>query len=433
MNKFRRCFRIALFVGFVLLAFLGLAKEKIELTWWGFQEPNLRLFQEAAQLFNQTRDDVEIVFKGTVYPYEEMHDKLMMAALSGVGSPDLCNVEIGKLGFFLRGSTIPFYDVSDVVEPYENELLKLRTDLYTFEGKLYGIPTHVAAGFIFYNTALFEELGLDPDDIVTWDDFIEMGKKITRDKDGDGKIDVWMTDVEINDLHMLIGLSKQRGGGIYDKDGNLLIDSQANIDALQFYQDLVYKYEIATVCPGGFHHDPSFFAWCNSGKVASVIMPQWFVTRFTDMMPDLAGKMIIRPLPAVTEGGKRSYMSGGTCTTITKQIDPKKIPIVKEFLVFAKVTYEANVRIAEIGFDPWRRDVYDDPRVMAPNAYFRNEPILETVKVLLDSDGIPSDYIGPLYPEVLELYRESIPFRAIVNREDPEKILKEAGRQIRSN
>src|SRR5690606_28719970 len=42
---------------------------------------------------------------------------------------------------------------------------------------------------LLYRTDLFEEAGLTPPE--TWDEFIEVAKKLTVDTDGDGSIDRW--------------------------------------------------------------------------------------------------------------------------------------------------------------------------------------------------------------------------------------------------
>jgi arabinosaccharide transport system substrate-binding protein len=355
-----------------------------------------------------------------------------MATMSGVGAPDLCDVEIGKFGFFLRGD-VPFYDLTELVTEYKDKLLDIRLKAFQYQGKQYGIPTHIGAGLVYYNTELFANAGVNVDDIKTWDDFIEIGKKITQDTDGDGTPDIWMTDVETNDLHIIKLLAMQRGGGVYGDDGELILDSQGNIEAIQFLQDLVVKHKIARIAPGGFHFDASYFPWVNEGHIAAIIMPEWYMGVMMNNMPDLQGKIAVRPLPLVSPGGKRSGMSGGTATVITKQIDPDKVEAAKQFLVFSKLTYEAQKLIwTDMGYDPYRMDVYDDPEVLKPLPYFNNESVAAMIKDLWNNNDIPNDNMGPYYPEVLEQLRESVPYRAFENLEDPATVLKEAAEEVRS-
>ncbi len=163
------------------------------------------------------------------------------------------------------------------------------------------------------------------------------------------------------------------------------------------------------------------------------MMPQWYMIRFTEFMPDLSGKIAIRPMPKATPDGKRSGMGGGTGTVITKQIDPAKLDIAKKYLGFAKLTYEANKRIwTDLGFDPTRKDVYDDPDLMKPLPYFNNEPVLAVIKELFENNDIKPEALGPYYPEIRELLRETVCYRAIEEKADPATILKEAADEIRA-
>lgn len=47
-----------------------------------------------------------------------------------------------------------------------------------YDGKMIALPTGVNGGIWLTNTALLDEAGIDVNDIVTWDDFIEAGKKL---------------------------------------------------------------------------------------------------------------------------------------------------------------------------------------------------------------------------------------------------------------
>ena len=47
-----------------------------------------------------------------------------------------------------------------------------------YDGKMIALPTGVNGGIWLANTALFDEVGIDPESIVTWDDFIAAGKKM---------------------------------------------------------------------------------------------------------------------------------------------------------------------------------------------------------------------------------------------------------------
>src|SRR5690606_30268501 len=203
-----------------------------------------------------------------------------------------------------------------------------------------------------------------------------------------------------------------------------------NIEALQFLHDLVYQHQISMVGTGV--HDAVAYNIINAGEVASLWMPQWYMIRYTEFMPDLHGKVAIRPLPAWEPGGRRSAVGGGTGTAITDQINPNHLPIAMEFLEYAKLTYEANVKIwTEFGFDPFRHDVFSDPRLREPLPYFSNEIVFD---VILDIyDEIAPQYLSPIFQETnWDILGPEVFFPVMEeNILDPETALKNAAQRAR--
>src|SRR5690606_30908974 len=100
--------------------------------------------------------------------------------------------------------------------------------------------------------------------------------------------DVYMTSIETGDIFSTYAIMLMMGGGTYNADGEIILDSPENIEALQFIQDLVHEHGIARPTSGGDHHDPTHFLDLVEGRVASVWMPQWYMTRFTD---DMSGEL----------------------------------------------------------------------------------------------------------------------------------------------
>lgn len=399
--------------------------QEVTLTFWTFVDAHADFFNRQAERFNAEHPEVKIKLEPTVIDYMEMHDKLLIALQAGTGAPDLVDIEIAKFGTFMRGD-IQLHDLTPIVERSGQDLVIERMAPYQGQGKQYGVDYHLGALLMYYNKELMDQAGVDIDSIKTWDDYIQAGKQV-KEKTG-----AWMTTVETTDKWSVSPLMQENGGGVYDKDGNFILDSQANVEALQLLSDMVHVHQIATVAPGGFHHSPDYYAMMNDGdKVASVWMPQWYMLRFKDFMPDLKGKMVARPLPAFEEGGMISTMGGGTGTAITKQIDPAKLDVAMQFLEFAKLTKEAQIQIwtdPHLGFDPYRLDVYDDPELQKPDEYFSNEPVMQTVKGMMDR--LAPEYNGPRYPEAQQQIREKIAYGLFEENKAPADLLKAAADEI---
>ena len=127
-----------------------------EFEMWTFVELHAQFYQEMVEEWNKKNPDKTINLKMTVLPYGDMHTKLQSSLLAGKGAPDLCDIEVGQFPNFLKG--VPQLEpLNDVVEPYKDSIVESRLNLYSKDGDMYGLPTHVGATVAFYNTESLEE------------------------------------------------------------------------------------------------------------------------------------------------------------------------------------------------------------------------------------------------------------------------------------
>ena len=429
-NTHRRGFVLAVLFALILLTVSpASAQETVRLTFWTFVDAHADYFLARAREFDEMHPEINFQLEAVSMPYQEMHDQLLIALQTGIGGPDIVDIEITPFHRYLR-EPIHLHDVTRIIDPHREGIIEARLTPYQKDGRQYGVPTHLGAFVTYYNTEIFGEAGVDFNAIQLWSDYVEAGKKVTQDFDGDGRIDRWMTMMDGGGWFQWFALIQQRESGEFDKDGNVILDAPVNIEALQFLHDLVYQHQISMVGTGV--HDAVAYNIINAGEVASLWMPQWYMIRFTEFMPDLHGKVAIRPLPAWEPGGRRSAMGGGTGTAITDQINPNHLPIAMEFLEYAKLTYEANVKIwTEFGFDPFRHDVFSDPRLREPLPYFSNEIVFD---VILDIyDEIAPQYLSPIFQETnWDILGPEVFFPVMEeNILDPETALKNAAQRAR--
>ena len=80
------------------------------------------------------------------------------------------------------------------------------------------MPLYGLAYGLFYNKKLFEKAGLQPP--KTWSEFVDTAKKLTKDTNGDGKIDQWGVAIEgasiTESAHFAFILGRQNGGELFD-------------------------------------------------------------------------------------------------------------------------------------------------------------------------------------------------------------------------
>jgi arabinosaccharide transport system substrate-binding protein len=383
----------------------GGSSKAVDIEFWTFQDLHVSFYEKMAEKWNKENPNKQINFIPTVYPFDDMHNKLLMALQSGVGAPDLVDIELGKYANFLKGD-IQLVELNDIVEPELDNIVEARVDIYSKDGKYYGICFHVGAAVMYYNTELCEQAGVDWQNIKTWDDYYKAGEKFKS-----AVPDKYWASVESGDVwHMWPMLSSQ-GGDMLSDDGKPNINSPQMIKALEFNRKMLDE-GIAVVAPGNFHHSEEFYAMMNNGEIASISMPMWYMDRFTDHMPDLSQKMAISALPAWEVGQPRSVGMGGTGTSITKQSENAEL--VKEFLAYAKLSKEGNIEIWNtLGFDPIRTEVWSLPEMKDSvnkfTEYYVTNPfdVLDSIK-----DEILSVNVSDALPATLDAMKNSVLTRA---------------------
>ncbi|WP_070000275.1 ABC transporter substrate-binding protein [Cellulosilyticum sp. I15G10I2] len=377
---------------------------------WTFQEIHTTFYDELVSVWNEQNPDRQIDLNFTVLPYDDMHSKLLIALQSGVGAPDIADIEIGKFANYLKGEP-QLLPLNDVVEPELGNIVKSRVEIYGKDDKYYGICFHIGASVTYYNKEILDQAGVKVEDIVTWEDFRAAGKKVL---DATGAP---MATMETSDPWSFWPMLASQGGDLLKPDGSPNVDSPEFIKAITFVQEMIKEGTIA-ITPGAFHHAEEYYGFMNNGGAASVSMPLWYMGRFTEYMPDLNQKMVIAPNPVWEKGQPRSVGLGGTGTAVTNQAkDPQ---LAKDFLAFAKLSKEANIKMwTFLGFDPIRTEVWDEPEVLAPNKfteYFLNSPfdVLAQIK-----DEIPAIVTGENLPKVMDALKTTTLFRAFEELEDP--------------
>lgn len=396
-----------------------------ELTFWTFQDLHNQFFEDAVVRWNETYPDRQITLIAEVYPFDQMHNNLLLSLQSGQGAPDLVDIEIRQSPNYLQGD-IQLVPLNDIVEPVIDDFVASRFNIYSRDGNYYGIDYHVGASVMYYNEEILSQAGVDIDSIETWDDFVAAGRQVVANTDA------VMTTFETEDVFSFMQLISQRESDLFDANGNVTIDNDINIEALQFMHDLIHVEEIARVTPGGTHHDESYYGFMNDGGAAAVMMPMWYMGRFLDYMPDLEGKMQIRPVPRWEAGGNRSSGMGGTGTAVTNQAVDQEL--AKDFLAFAKLSEEGNIALWEVlGFDPIRHDVWDAPEMRADNRYFRyfHDDIFDILLDVRDeiTDLNITDYSNAAFQELDSTTLHSA-LRAM--NQSPEDALRQAAQEVRS-
>ncbi|MNW50913.1 putative arabinose-binding protein precursor [compost metagenome] len=192
---------------------------------------------------------------------------------------------------------------------------------------------------------------MDYKTIVTWDDYKKAGIQVYE------KTGKYMGTADTSATWQTSQLLAQQGTDFTDDAGNPVVNSEAMVKALTLLKDLQDNNVIATIA-GGQPDTEEAYGEFNAGNYATAFMPLWQMSRYTNYMKDLSGKIAIAPIPVIEKGMPRSVGGGGTGTVVTKTA--KDVQLAKDFLAFAKLSEDANIEIWNtLGFDPVNMDVWE--------------------------------------------------------------------------
>ena len=150
--------------------------------WWGGDE-RAQATLDVIDKFEQEYPWITIEAEyGSSDGYQE---KLTAQLVSGTVA-DIFQMGTGWMPGYVEsnaGYFADFKDFSDVFDlsTFEESILKNNGQ---FDGHQYGVPTGISGHALIYNKKVADEIGVDFSSDYTWDDIVEMGKKVKEyDKD----------------------------------------------------------------------------------------------------------------------------------------------------------------------------------------------------------------------------------------------------------
>jgi multiple sugar transport system substrate-binding protein len=277
---------------------------KIEYAIWG--DP-AEINSQKAIVEGFTAANPNITVDVTVADWDAYWDKLQ-TGLAGGAAPDVFAMD-GPLGPDYQSRDV-LLDLSPFIKADNYDLGQLDDnavkDFTTKDGVVFGLPRDLNVVALYYNKDMFDAAGIAyPDETWTWDKLVEVGKKLTKDTNGDGTIDQWGIYTETTDMeNAWSSFVWQAGGDILTADGTKsALDRPESAAGIQFLQDLIWKDKVVP--------DPAIFAETGDAfeqKVAAMeINGSWLVPTH-----EAAGiNLGIAPLPAGPAGKATSVNPTG--------------------------------------------------------------------------------------------------------------------------
>lgn len=377
---------------------------EITFSFWGSYK-DLEFWQATVADFEARNPDIRFVLQYTPYHYGE---KLQLQLLSSAAADVLLMDDENFPAYAARGyleDLAPYiardHDALRVDDYYGTAL-----QAFTFRGFTGGLPWGGSPVLIFYNKDLFDAAGLPmPDPDWTWDDFRAISKALTKDTNGDGRLDQFgnMLGFGLLDFEpVLWGF----GGRILNEDyTQAAIDSPAARAALQYLQDL--KFEDHSLVWFGDYQGLSKEVAILTGKIGMSVS-SWFSTQ---VLNDAKGAMRwdVAPMPRGPDGTRITRVTWDGVSINAASTPEKKAAAWRFMLDLTRTPSQA--RIAQMG-----RNV---PVVRSDAERYFVDPSTP-VDERLALDAIDYGRITPVTAKFLQLKARTEYWLKLLEQENPE-------------
>lgn len=342
----------------LLLLFLsfgcGSKDTKDEIVIWHNMRPEeTKILQEQIAEFKQLNPNVNVVqlFKET----EEMRSGYIVASIGGQG-PDLIYGPSDQIGPFVEMKIIkPLDDVFSpefISEFNENAQIKVEGKLWQIADKL---GNHL---MLVYNKALV------PEPPKTDRELIELGKKLTIDKNGDGRPDQYGLVWNYTEPYFFIPFLTGFNGWVLDSLNRPSLNTPEMILALNFVKDLRDKHKII---PNEADYNVAD-ALFKEGRAGMIINGDWSWSSYGNAGIDYG----IAILPMIESTGKYCRpMIAPKGYSINYKVTGQKLNNVKNLLKYLLSPEKQLETALKVKTFPTHKSLYSNSRL-------KNDPVLNS-------------------------------------------------------
>ena len=377
---------------------------------------------EAMDIFHKQHPNIKVVLEPV--SYKDKETKYTVESAAGRG-PDVFHVHAFSLPmFFSKGfakDLTPF--IAKEGAGFQDVWYPLPIDLMQHNGRMHAMPGDYMTMVLFYNSQMFTDAGLDPKrPPKTWDEFLAYAQKLTRDTDGDGKVDQWgfgTVGAKSPGFSMRFGPFIWSFGADYltaDMKKSALDTPEAK-EAFTFFVELYTKYK--AVPPGLTAMNPQEVrTQLAQKKVAMILGSGWTPPIVNKINPDLKAFEVLQcaPAPMKRKAATAIWLSSWVMSPNTKH--PNEAWELLKFITSKEMELkwfkDNRVTSARKDVSGVASEILNDKfaSVMASQApYGKVEPQIKQ------------------WPEIMDTFTTSLQ-EAIVGMKSPEKALAEAHARI---
>jgi multiple sugar transport system substrate-binding protein len=222
----------------------GPEQEVVELLFW--HTYSVHEANRARELFDEFEaENPKIRVKMEYVPYHALRTKLLTYLAVGEAPADLIRLDIIYVPELADMNVLlPLDDYLDTLGVGSEDFYPGPWATVLWENHVWGLPLNTNTQVLFYRKDFFEAEGLSPP--TTWEEYLDVARRLTKDLDGDGQIDQWGGTVGGDwSWHFDIWLWQNGGAELSSDMKRAVMNETPGVEALTFLIDMTYKYGAA--------------------------------------------------------------------------------------------------------------------------------------------------------------------------------------------
>ncbi|PTX60300.1 carbohydrate ABC transporter substrate-binding protein (CUT1 family) [Melghirimyces profundicolus] len=398
---------------------------KVELTYWPAAHPvEVKFAKDVVKEWNRKHPDIQV--KVEPLPASRSTEEVLLTSIAGGTTPDLTsNINPGALSQFVEAGGMYAIDKIDGAMKTISERTPKDTveSFKSKDGHLYQIPWKGNPVMVIYNKKHFKEAGLDPEnpDIGTYSKFLKAADKLTRDKNGDGKTDVWAMNPNVEqtwwqrffDFYPWYLAAKE--GETLLKGNQAAFDNPEAVETIRFFKKVFDE---------GYAPKSTFKEnLLAKGKVSMTITGPFALADLEKQAPDTEFGVVPVPVPDDMEGNQVITYGDPKNIGIFKSTEhPKETWEFAKFLISKKNDLKFLKETQQI---PFRKDLEKDEEA---RSFFEENPLLRRFAEQAPYTRATDD--SPKLTEAMEALSLEYQKSAVLGKKSPEKAIKDAEKKV---
>lgn len=242
--KTRKVVRLLLVLSLILVGVSavqaqGDGDDTITVWQWGGVEDNIQQTEQLAEIFPELFERITVENLSVGGNDAEVYQQFRLALAAGEDLPDVVTMNYTAVPEFASAGVL--MDMEECLAPYMDDLSQAGLALAQYEGEYVAIPKQAKSKLWFYRKDMFDEAGIVPDEIATFDDFLAAAEQFHATFP-----DAYIINLGPQPIHYwyFTTLSHWDDSRVATEDGDYLVTSHESFNNLLTWTKALYDAEL---------------------------------------------------------------------------------------------------------------------------------------------------------------------------------------------